>query len=36
MESIIIPPGDGLLQVTGNLGAMLATAGTGSRFTLES
>ena len=26
MESIIIPPGDGLLQVTGNLGAMLATA----------
>lgn len=26
LQSIIIPPGEGLLQVTGNLGAMLATA----------
>jgi hypothetical protein len=26
LQSIIIPPGDGLLQVTGNLGAMLAAA----------
>ena len=26
LQSIIIPPGDGLLQVTGNLGVMLATA----------
>ena len=26
LQSIIIPPGDGLLQVTGNLGAMFAAA----------
>jgi hypothetical protein len=26
LHSIVIPPGDGLLQVTGNLGLMLATA----------
>ena len=26
LESIIIPPGDGLLQVRGNLSVMLATA----------
>jgi hypothetical protein len=26
LQSIIIPPGDGLLQVTGNLGAMLEAA----------
>ena len=26
VQSIIIPPGDGLLQVTGNLGAMLEAA----------
>ena len=26
LQSIIIPPGDGMLQVTGNLGAMLTAA----------